>query len=208
MAVLLPLVLLSGPRRQIVALLRGRERTVQELAAELEVSTNAVRAHLAALGRDGLVSAGAALRRDAPGKPATVYGLTTAAEELFPRGYATMLLATLDLLSEWDGADAPAEVMRAAGARAIAERGGVEPAVRALAMLGAEVAVRPNADQATLTTSGCPLAASVLERPGLCGWVAAFLAGACGEEVSTACDRSGGRPRCRFLVVAANSGAS
>lgn len=203
-----PLGLLSEPRRRIVTLLRTQDRTIPELAAELRVSANAVRGHLAALGRDGLVTVagGATRRRDAPGKPATVYTLTTAAEELFPRGYAPLLLGVLDLLAEWDGVEAPVEVMRAAGVRS-ASGDGARAAARALERLGAEVEVGMEGGIATLATSGCPLAARVIDRPELCGWVAALLGGACGGAATESCDRSGARPRCRFALVATDSEA-
>jgi predicted ArsR family transcriptional regulator len=200
----LPLTLLSGPRRRIVALLRTRDRTIPELARELSVSTNAIRGHVAALERDGLVLGGGSRRRDAPGKPPTLYGLTAAAEELFPRGYSAVLFGVLDLLCEWDGSDAPLEVMRAAGARG-SEGEGTEGAVRALARLGADVTVHAGERETVLATGGCPLAAGVLERPEMCRWVAALLAGACGGAAAESCDRSGGRPRCRFTLAHADA---
>jgi predicted ArsR family transcriptional regulator len=200
----LPLALLAGPRRRIVNLLRLRDRTILELAAELAVSANAVRGHLAALGRDGLVSVGESRRRDQPGKPPATYGLTVAAEELFPRGYGGLLLDVLDLLCEWDGPDAAVEVMRATGVRTRSAEG-AEAAVRALAAMGADVTLADADDAITITASGCPLAARVVDRPELCGWMAALLAGACGGSAAESCDRSGGRPRCRFTLEASPS---
>jgi predicted ArsR family transcriptional regulator len=190
-----------------MTLLRTRDRTIPELARELSVSTNAVRGHLAALGRDGLVAGGESRRRDSPGKPPTLYGLTPAAEELFPRGYGALLLGVLDLLREWDGDDAPVDVMRAAGARG-ADGEGPEAAARALAALGAEVSLDAVGGATILSTTGCPLAAVVLERPELCGWVSALLAGACGGSAAERCERSGGRPRCRFTLTLKDSADS
>ena len=63
------LALLPEARRGVLTLLRVRDRTVAELAAELEVTGNAVRGHLGALERAGLVQPGP-LRRDGAGKPA------------------------------------------------------------------------------------------------------------------------------------------
>jgi predicted ArsR family transcriptional regulator len=113
----------------------------------------------------------------------------------------------LDLLCEWDGPDAAAEVMRATGAR-MRSAEGAEAAARALSALGADVAVGGAEGGITITASGCPLAARVLDRPELCGWMAALLAGACGTTTRESCDRSGGRPRCRFTLAASpRSGA-
>ena len=113
----------------------------------------------------------------------------------------------MDLLSEWDGPDAPVEVMRAAGARA-AEGAGQSAAAQVLVRLGAEVAVTVSDGRTVLSTNGCPVAGGVLERPELCRWVSALLSGACGQSIEESCDRSGGRPRCRFtLDPAASSGS-
>ena len=46
---------LESTRGRIVTLLRGSPRTVKELATGLELTDNAVRAHLTTLERDGLV---------------------------------------------------------------------------------------------------------------------------------------------------------
>ena len=46
---------LASTRGRIIALLRPSSRTVNELAEALELTDNAVRAHLTALERDGLV---------------------------------------------------------------------------------------------------------------------------------------------------------
>src|SRR5215207_4354647 len=64
--------LLAGTRGHILRLLRRRERTVTELAAELSLTDNAVRTHLSALERDGLVEALPAQPRGV-GKPPVVY---------------------------------------------------------------------------------------------------------------------------------------
>jgi predicted ArsR family transcriptional regulator len=45
----------GSTRGRLVRLLRGAARTVEELAAALALTDNAVRAHLATLERDGLV---------------------------------------------------------------------------------------------------------------------------------------------------------
>ena len=48
----------ESSRGKIVTLLRTRERTVNDLAEALELTDNAIRAHLLGLERDGLVMAG------------------------------------------------------------------------------------------------------------------------------------------------------
>src|SRR3712207_1307210 len=87
----------STTRGQVVQLLRRASRTVEELARALELTDNAVRAHLAALERDGLVRQGG-LRRG-PGKPSYTYGLTPESERLFPKPYGPVLRRLLDVLA-------------------------------------------------------------------------------------------------------------
>ena len=195
----LPLRLLPIPRRRIVALLRAGNRTVPELAGELAVSGNAVRGHLTVLERDGVVDQGGT-RRESVGKPARLYRLSAAGEELFPRAYAPVLLAFLDLLGEWDGAEGLTEVLSAVGARLGAGMG-LEGAAAALRALGTDVACERRDGQVFLGASGCPLARAVVERPGLCGLMTALVGAAAGGLASEHCDRGGARPRCRFALA-------
>src|SRR4051812_34501141 len=73
-----------------LGLLRRSRQTISELSASLGITDNAVRTHIAAMQRDGLVEQ-VGLRRDQRGKPAHVFELTETAEELFPKAYAAIL---------------------------------------------------------------------------------------------------------------------
>src|SRR5687767_9745700 len=86
---LLPAV--RGTRGIVLRSLRGRELTVDELAAGLGVTPNAARFHLAELERGGLV-AQRAVRRG-PRKPSNGYSLTERGEALFPKRYDVLLNA-------------------------------------------------------------------------------------------------------------------
>lgn len=79
----------ESTRGRIVTLLRGSDRTVEELSVELELTDNAVRAHLLTLERDGLVQQ-SGLRRG-PRKPHFIYALTPEADSLFPKAYDALL---------------------------------------------------------------------------------------------------------------------
>jgi len=63
----------ASRRGQIITLLRRSSRTVDELAQVLGLTHTAVRAHLAALERDGLVQQRS--ERRSSGKPSSVYDL-------------------------------------------------------------------------------------------------------------------------------------
>ena len=90
--------MLSTTRGRVLALLRWGPRTVNDLARSLELTDNAVRLHLSALERDGLVEQ-EGVRRGI-GKPAHVFQLTSEAESLFPKAYATLLGEVLGMVSE------------------------------------------------------------------------------------------------------------
>ena len=79
----------ESTRGQIVTLLRSSACTVDELAEKLNLTDNAVRAHLATLERDGLVRQ-SGLRRGLR-KPHFTYVLTDAADRVFPKAYDALL---------------------------------------------------------------------------------------------------------------------
>src|SRR4028119_1918149 len=89
---------LASTRGRIIGLLRSSSRTVNELAAALNLTDNAVRSHLSTLERDGLVQQSGV--RPGLRKPHAVYELTAEAEQLFPKAYAPLLNQVLDVLDE------------------------------------------------------------------------------------------------------------
>src|SRR5215210_1437088 len=105
----------ASTRGRIVLLLRRASRTVDELARELELTDNAVRAHLATLERDGLVRQQGVRR--GPGKPSYSYELTPEAARLFPKAHGVMLGHLLDVLSERIGPADLDEMLRTVGRR-------------------------------------------------------------------------------------------
>ena len=75
--------------------------TVDELAKKLGVTRTAVRQHLAASMRDGLVGRGG--DRASGGRPKTVYVLTDAGKEEFPRHYSWFAQLLVDAISDEHG---------------------------------------------------------------------------------------------------------
>src|SRR5215469_15896646 len=88
----------ASTRGKIVTLLRRGSRTVEELAEALDLTDNAVRAHLVALERDGLIEQRG--QRRSSSKPASIYDLAQAAEDLFPKAYGQVLDQLLNVLHE------------------------------------------------------------------------------------------------------------
>src|SRR5437764_4119252 len=88
----------DSTRGRIVLLLRGASSTVNDLAAALGLTDNAVRSHLTALERDGLVRPSGTRRGTR--KPAVTYALSPEAEQLFPKEYGPILRNLLDELKD------------------------------------------------------------------------------------------------------------
>lgn len=195
----------ASTRGRIITLLRRRRRSVDELAEELELTDNAVRAHLGALESDGVVVAAGVRRDGTVGKPATIYDIAPTAQPMFSGAYAPVLAA---LLAELGDRLSPRElesVLRDTGRR-IAEgmpepRGDLGRRVREAAafldQLGGLTEVEKRGGRYVVQGASCPLAEAVSVNPGVCRAVETALAEATGVPVRERCDRSAGS-RCRF----------
>lgn len=201
----------KSTRGRIVALLRRGQLSVEELAESLELTDNAVRAHLATLEGEGLVHQ-AGIRRDGTvGKPATLYGLAPETSVLLSRAYAPVLAALVGELGERMPSTQLEELFRAVGRRLSSELrrdASLDERVRASAAmltdLGAEAdLVRTDAGY-EIRGHGCPLGEAVASCPATCRALEELLTEVTGVAVEEQCDRSG-PPSCRFLVPAASA---
>jgi len=77
--------------------------TADGLSAQLEITRNAVRQHLAALENDGLVKKG--ITRASGGRPEQLYVLTDKGNECFPRHYAWFAQLLIESVQQDTGAD-------------------------------------------------------------------------------------------------------
>lgn len=195
--------LVGGTRRDVLELLLRSDRTVQEMADEIGVSANAIRGHLAALERDGLIIQ-RDVRRETGGKPATVYALSRDADELFPKAYALVLEGLLAILAERDGPEGVHETLVEVGSRAAVPTTGsteerVQAAVDALRSLGGTVEVRRENGHWKIQGFSCPLSSVTARDARVCGLVEALVAKTTGGSVVEVCER-GRRPRCAFQI--------
>jgi predicted ArsR family transcriptional regulator len=201
---------LETTRGRILGLLRCQSHTVEELAQALELTDNAVRAHLATLERDGMVRSAGVRRGPGAGKPSTVYELPPGADVLFSRAYPPMLGALLEEVV----AQLPAEQLEAllvATGRRLAEPllppGTADRAARLLAAvevlnaLGGAATLEEGDHGAVIQGCGCPLASAVARRPELCRAFEALLSEVIGAPARQHCHH-GDRPSCRFEIAA------
>lgn len=200
---------LATSRGRIAELLQKGPRTVDDLASQLRLTANAVRAQLTVMERDGLVARAGLL----PGttRPSNTYELTPALEQLLSRAYIpllTHLVRSLDTLVPRDQLEA---ALRQTGKNLALEftggkrlTGDLRARVkRASAFLNDELGavthvVRRNGGY-VVQGEGCPLAAITDKEPAVCLAVESLVRQLVGGGVRECCDRNG-RPRCCFTV--------
>ena len=199
--------LLGETRAKLLQLLRRPPGTITELSSALGLTDNAVRTHIAALGRDGMVQQ-VGTQRDTGGKPARVYALTDAGEELFPKAYSIVLGRLVEQIARTDGWEHAVKLLRAVGkeagsgvAGAPDVAGRVNAAAAALRSLGGDIEVQPTTDGWHLQGYGCPLSAVTARHPQVCALAKALVEEITGRPVTECCDRRG-RPRCAFDIKA------
>jgi predicted ArsR family transcriptional regulator len=200
-------------RGRILQLLRGTGLTVNELMAELELTDNAVRAHLAALEKDGLVKQ-AGIQ---PGvrKPHFTYRLTARGEELFPKAYDLLLNQLVQVLKQRLPPKEVEAILETVGSSLAADQGTtkreqditktrslqarVKRAVEVLGALGGAATIEKESGTLTIRGKACPLAVTVVEHPEACQLARALVAQIVGAPVIERCDREG-TPSCAFEI--------
>lgn len=194
-------------RAKLLRLLRRSHHTITSLADALHLTDNAVRTHVAALERDGIVEAGGS-QRDTGGKPARLYTLSREGEELFPKAYALVLGGLVDEIARVEGRERAVALLAAVGRRSVSDDGlpadpeaRVEAAAAALRGLGGEVDVIRSDHGWQLKGFACPLSAVTARHPEVCALARAIIEEITGQEVTECCER-GDRPRCGFRIDA------
>lgn len=200
----------ASTRGRIVTLLRDQSCTVAELAEVLGLSGNAVRTHLTALERDGLVRPSG--KRPGTRKPIVAYGLTAEAEHLFQKLYGPVLRHFLAALKERVTSRKLEEIARAVAHRMAAEyrpavQSGrtadrVQQAISVLQELGGLCKSSDQDGKITLRCSDCPLAVVAAEHPEVCLLMETLLSDVLGVPVRKQC-RVKPSPECRFEIQAA-----
>ena len=198
----------DSTRGRIVSYLRGSQGTVNDLAEHLELTDNAVRAHLATLERDGLVRQ-AGLRKGSR-KPHFAYELTSEGEHLFPKAYDALLNQFITVLKQRLTPKAFADALHAVGRSLAAEQKTegrkqklerrVQAALRTLESIGGSPRLEQDGKQLSITSRSCPLAAVVSEHPETCQMVETLISELVEVDVKEECDRTD-TPKCRFILA-------
>ena len=199
-----------GSRRaDLVDLLQRGVGTVSKLSTRLGVTKNAVRAHLLALQRQGLVDRAGS----EPGtrRPHEVYQLSPHAQEFLVQGSSASLIALLTAMKRLLPAEDLPELLEAGGEALAArfETGGkkksllfrIQNAAQILNALGGSADVEKDGDSFCIKSQGCPLAAVVAEHPETCVMVETFLSRVIRAPVRESCLR-GLKSQCQFAIGA------
>jgi predicted ArsR family transcriptional regulator len=198
---------LKSTRERIVDLLRRSSLTANEIARQLGLTHNAVRDHLAALLREGVVQE--AGRQRGVSRPAVVYGIVPDAEAVFSKAYIPFVAHLLRVLRERLPQRELDEIMHLVGRRFAAEwprlRGDLPQRVEAVSLLledlGALNTVEKLDGGSIIRGYGCLLSAAVHGRPEVCRAMESLLTELLEAPVRECCER-GDRPRCCFEVTA------
>lgn len=203
----------ESTRGRIVDLVRRSARTVDELAAELGLTDNAVRLHLTALERDGIVRSTGTRRDGSVGKPATLYEIVPSAEPALSRAYLPFLTTLLATLGERLSGRELRALMREVGHRLAGSppstpvdvTAGARRASAVLNDLGGATIVERDGEVVRIRGCGCPLSAAVAEREEVCAAVQSLVRDVAGANVREKCNREGERMSCLFEIDLAGS---
>lgn len=196
-------------RRLLRHLLRNKAgASIDELAQAIEVTRTAVRQHLAALAREGLVAPGQ--ERATGGRPQRLYVLTEAGREAFPRHYSWFAQLLIEAMAaEHGAAGLRARLGRIASAvvaqlRSRApESEGRRQKVGKVSVLMDELGydARTGKDLAgapTIEADNCVFHELAMKNPAVCQFDLSLLSGLTGSKVELhECMARGGHV-CRF----------
>lgn len=200
--------LLDTSRGRIVTLLRRGGLTVDDIASKLKLTSNAVRAQITGMERDGLVRRVG--QRPGTTRPSHVFELTAEIEQLLSKAYVPLLTQLVRVFANALPTEQVDALMREAGKGLagdlpLGKRPSGSLRARASAAsellnehLGAVTHVEGTADY-VIRGVACPLAALTGKHPAVCLAIVSLLTEVIGVEVHECCDRSG-RPKCCFTI--------
>ncbi|MEO7986939.1 MAG: helix-turn-helix domain-containing protein [Gemmatimonadales bacterium] len=194
-------------RAKLLRLVRRSSQTITALADALGLTDNAVRTHIAALERDGIIEQ-VGSQRDTGGKPARLYALTGDGEELFPKAYALVLGSLVEEIAVAEGHERAMELLSAVGRRVasgVPDSANVDARVGAAAAvlrsLGGDVDIEKTDSGWRLRGYACPLSSVTAKHPEVCALARTLVEEITGRPATECCER-GERPRCCFVIAA------
>ena len=204
----------TSTKSQVLALLRHRPMTVQEMAMRLGVTRNAIIVALQNSEAEGLIRRGGAERTGRAGKPAFHYEIVAESFERISPAYQAISPHLLRAGVQ-DGDGAAGRFLVCVGQSMHAElkshfkvtgRVGLENTLNFLSSQGAEIEIVPDGKDRIVVSHSCPIGVLVRTDRRICSAIAALLSEATGLEVRDECIYAD-KLTCRFRLCAANGAA-
>jgi predicted ArsR family transcriptional regulator len=200
--------LLDTSRGRIVTLLQRGSLTVDDIAAKMGLTANAVRVQITGMERDGVVQR--AGQRPGATRPSNIFELTPEVEQLLSRAYIPFLTQLIRVFANGLPQDQVDALFREAGKGMVGElalRKGVSGDLRtrvktASGLLNDELGAITHVEESpgyVIRGVGCPLAAVTGKHPAVCRAMESLIAEIVQMPVSECCDRAE-RPRCCFKI--------
>lgn len=200
----------SLKRSLLLALKRGGPAAIAALAKPLRVTGEAVRQQLAPLEKEGWVRREPGPRAAGRGRPTTLYALTAAGEELFPKAYDALAIELLDAVAGQMGPEALEKILTALVEARVKRLG---PATRGLPLekrlerlkelyLSEDpfMSVERRGKELRLVERNCPFLGVASRRPALCSVTVNAMSRLLGRRVSREERFQTGHGRCAFVV--------
>ncbi|HTK37238.1 MAG TPA: hypothetical protein VL325_01985 [Pyrinomonadaceae bacterium] len=193
-------------RGQIVMRLRNGIRSVNDLASDLGLTDNAIRANLMTLERDHLVESAGTVKTVR--RPYVVYRLTDEARHLFPKSYDSLFNRLLDAVKNRFSPASITGLMHeigkniGSGAAASADADldeKIAKTLSALEELGGAAVVERDEGKIWIKSQSCPFADAVAEHPEVCRMAEAMVEEIVGLPVEEFCDRKH-QAKCCFAI--------
>ena len=193
-------------RGKVLALLQREPRTVDEIATALQITDNAVRAHIMSLERDGLVTRRGS--RPTGTRPAYAYALTPDALRGLSDASRPVLSGLLGVLGERLPQKELESVLSEVGRRLAEVRGRTTGSIRARAEvaadalrdLGGVVDIEEANGKIILRGLYCPLGDVVSAHPITCNAAESMIAEIVQAPVLGCCEH-GTPSRCKFEIM-------
>jgi predicted ArsR family transcriptional regulator len=194
---------------EVLQLLRRKQAASAEtIAAELDITANAVRQHLANLERDGLVRRESIRRKR--GRPSLLFSLTDRADVYFPKRYGQLATMVLTELQDMEGPGVLDEVFRRIALRHAAAAAGevrtldtkskIEWLVNWINRAGTLAETEECEEGVRITIHNCPFRNTALKFPQVCTITPQLIVEVLGAQVSQASSIHRKDPHCSFVI--------
>ena len=204
---------MTEPRREILTAIKTEGPLgVAELAERLGISYEGTRQHVTQMEGEGWISRHAERSESSPGRPRSLYRLTSAGDHLFPKEYEDLAVALIDAAGERLGPEAVRELLEEVARRKTEhwERRleGKSFEERLAALSDVYMADDPfcrvehDADDGPqLVEMNCPYLEVAQRRPALCSVTVSVLRRLLGRRVVRTERFQEGHSRCVFRVT-------